>query len=175
MSFTAATLTAATNHNDQLALNTASNVTITVSAPFVLDTDLNASQTSLTITLPPDITTLSNSSCSVANLTCSLSGTTFTVSAVGLSVSSLAVTMSNLMLAFSTTSSSFSVQYLYSSSIIASLSTGLTVSIFCSSPCQQCQTSQTSCLSCLPLPNTLTLYYSPNSSCLSSCPDNYFP
>jgi proprotein convertase subtilisin/kexin type 5 len=42
---------------------------------------------------------------------------------------------------------------------------------YCTSPCQRCSTSPSSCLSCLPSPNTLIMYYTANSSCLSSCPN----
>ena len=175
LSFTPTTLAATTNNDDQIALSEPSNVTLTITAPFALDSALNPSLTSLKIALPSDILPLSNTSCSSGSLSCSLSGTNFTLLAPGLSISGLAVVLSNVLLNFATgPSSSFALQYTYNSGVVGALSSGVTVSGFCSSPCQRCNITASACLSCLPSPNPLTLHFSPNSSCLSSCPSGYF-
>lgn len=73
-----------------------------------------------------------------------------------------------------TQSSNFVIQLYYGSSLVQS-NTALTVSNFCVTPCEQCTTVSTQCLTCLPSPYTQnTTYFATNSSCVSTCPNQYY-
>jgi hypothetical protein len=174
LSFTAATLAVSVSHDQQLALNEASSITLTVTAPFALSSTLSVSLTTLQIGLPAEIAPLANTSCSVSTLSCAIAGSTFTVSSVGLSLSGLAVTLSNILPTFSASSSSFSLSYSYGGKAVAAVGAGVVATVYCTSPCQRCQGSPSSCQSCLPAPNTLTLFLASNSSCLAVCPGGYY-
>lgn len=163
--------------NNQIVLNSASNITITLSAPFDISSTFTVALTSLLFTIPAEFTLIANSSCtSTVGTSCGLiSSTSFQVVAPGVSLIGITVAFLNILLpSLSGSSTSFSMQYLYSSKQIATVSTGVVVSVYCSSPCQQCTTSPIICASCLPAPNILILLYPPTSSCVSSCPPGYF-
>lgn len=85
--------------------------------------------------------------------------------------------MGNILLPYlAVSSTSFAIKYQYNGKDVASVSTGVTVSPFCTSPCQRCTTSKTACASCLPIANTTFIYlFASNSSCLSVCPATYYP
>jgi hypothetical protein len=177
-SYTADTITTfSVASNNQIVLNSASNITITLSAPFGISSTFTAALTSLLFIIPAEFTLIANSSCtSTVGTSCSLiSSTSFQVVAPGVSLVSISVTFLNILLpSLSGSSSSFSIQYLYNSKQIATVNTGVVVNPYCSSPCQQCTTSPIICASCLPAPNLLILLYPPTSSCVSSCPPGYF-
>lgn len=161
--------------NSGIVQNEASNITLTITTPFTLSSTLSASLTSLKITLPSELTLLGNSSCSLTGQTCSISSSTFVVNNIGLSVTGIQITLFNIMVPIlSVSTSSFTVKYLYNSQIIAQATSGVTLTTYCTSPCQKCSTSPTTCLSCLPAPNTFILFYAVNSSCLSSCPSTAY-
>jgi len=120
---------------------------------------------------------LANTSClSTTGTGCTIvNTTTFRVASPGISLVSVTITFNNILLPYlNGTSTSFAIQYLYNGLKIATVASGVTVTPYCSSPCQQCSTSPTTCLSCLPTPNLLTIYFSPNNTCMSACPSGYF-
>ena len=79
--------------------------------------------------------------------------------------------MTNVTLPYlNPTSTSFSLLYRYNSIPVSEITSGVTVSVYCTAPCKQCGASKTACLSCLPSPNTFIYYVSENSTCLDVCP-----
>jgi len=83
--------------------------------------------------------------------------------------------MVNLLIPFlNPSSTSFNIKYIYNGITVASVSSGVVVLPYCTSPCQRCSTSPTICLSCLPSPNTYIIYFSLNNTCLNGCPTGYF-
>lgn len=163
--------------NNQIVLNQASNLSITLSTPFSIDSSFSSTLTKLLFTLPSEFSTLANTSCSsTVGTSCTLlNSTTFFIVAPGLSITSALVSMLNIKLPYLTApSTSFSIQYVFNSLQVATVSSGVTVSAYCSSPCEQCSTSPSVCLSCLPAPNNYTIYYSANNSCVNVCPSGNF-
>lgn len=171
VSFVADTLTSVGVNNDEnVALLSASNISLTITSPFTLRNTLSSASTSVVITIPSGFTI--GAACTSSSGSCSAtSSTEYTVSGPGLTLSNLVVVLNSLTLPyFSPTSSSFSVSYFYSSSLIASKTSGIVVTVYCTSPCKQCSSSKTSCLSCLPAPNTLISYDSDSKTCVQTCP-----
>ena len=179
VTYTPATITTVSvNNNNNIVVLNKSNVTLTVSTPFTLQSSYLASNTQLIITIPPDFTI--GSTCSSTLGTCSpANSTAYTITGIGLTVSSVVITLTNITLPyFSSTSSSFSLSYQYGSTLVAQANSGITVSVYCTPPCMQCSTSKTACLSCLPNPpttNTFIYYDASTLTCLDSCPSTgYF-
>jgi hypothetical protein len=140
-----------------------------------MDSSFLANQTSLTIIPPTGFSITSNTSCTAATGSCLVINGSIVASGVGLSVSNLIVTIRQITLPyFSPTSSSFSVTYGYAGSQVATISSGVLVSVFCTSPCGRCVSSATACASCLPSPNTAILFHTVNSSCLVTCPNGFY-
>ena len=163
------------SNNDQIALYESSNITLTISTPFTMDSSFLVNQTSLTLIPPTGFSITSNTSCTASIGSCLVINGSFVVSGVGLSVNNLIVTIEQITLPyFSPTSTSFSITYGYAGSQVATINSGVTVSVYCSSPCERCVSSMTACASCLPSPNTALLLYTINSSCLTTCPNGYY-
>ena len=65
--------------------------------------------------------------------------------------------------------------YTYDGYNVSYKDSGITLSAYCTSPCQRCDGTKTACESCLPAPNTL-IYYDPDLfACGSSCMDGKYP
>ena len=76
---------------------------------------------------------------------------------------------------FDPNSNSFKIVYSYDGYNISVQETGITLSPFCTTPCQRCNGIATACESCLPHPNTL-IYYDPDTlQCGSACIDGKYP
>jgi proprotein convertase subtilisin/kexin type 5 len=91
-------------------------------------------------------------------------------------MSSFVVTISNINIGYiSVSSTSFTIYYLYNGLTVAQITSGVTVSPYCTSPCQRCVTTKTACATCLPSPNTAIYFYPVNSSCTNACPNGYYP
>jgi hypothetical protein len=174
--YTPAALTASpVNYNDQIALYEDSNLTLQVSSPFAIDSSFQANQTALTLTLPASFAVSANTTCTPAVGVCVIGNTTLTITAVGLSLSNFTISIGKITLPyFSPSSTSFGIVYSYAGTQVAVVSSGVTVSVFCTSPCERCVSVQTACASCLPSPNTAIYLFTVNSSCLGSCPDGYY-
>lgn len=177
LTYTADTIvTFSVNNNDQIALYEYSNITLTVSSPFGIDSSFNSSSTQLVITPPGDFTVDNTTTCAATSGTCTNSGSTFIVQPVGRSLTGFTVLIRNIQLPFFVVaSSSFIIQFQYQSKDIASVSSGVTVQPYCTSPCQRCISNRTACASCLPSPNSAIYLFTSNSSCLGSCPATYYP
>lgn len=175
--YTAATLSqCSVSNNDQIALNEASNITLTITTPFSIHSSFLVNGTSLKIVLPAELTLIANSSCNSGLGACAVSNGSAIVSNVGLGLSSATVTLFNIQLAsFNVSSSSFSVSFLYSGLNVANLSTGIVVTAYCNSPCQRCVSTKSACATCLPSPNLAIYLYTSNSTCLANCPNTFFP
>lgn len=169
-------ITYSVSSNNQIVLNQASNITITFTTPFTIDSSFTSSLTGLYLGLPVGFTTLPNSTCtSNIGTGCTLSNSSyFSVTSPGLSVSA-SITLSNIKLPYlNGSSSSFDIGYTYNGLLVASVSSGVVVTPYCTSPCEKCSSTPTVCLSCLPTPNIYLYYYSSNNSCFSSCPSATF-
>lgn len=95
---------------------------------------------------------------------------------MGLTLSLVNITMSNVLLSyFNPTSTSFGLVYTYNGFNVSYKTTGVVVSIFCTSPCQRCSTSTTTCESCLPAPNTLIYHDSQTKRCAAACVSGKYP
>jgi hypothetical protein len=172
---TMAISTFSVNNNDQIALYESSNLTVTLSTPFSMDSSFLANQTSLALTPPTGFSVNSNTTCTASIGTCLVANGSISVSGVGLTVTNLITTIKKITLPyFSPTSSSFTIVYGYAGSQVATVSAGVTVSVFCTSPCERCVSTAAACASCLPSPNTAIYLYTVNSSCLNSCPNGYY-
>lgn len=124
--------------NNQIILNQASTISITISTPFSLDSSFSSGLTRLLFTIPSEFSTLANTSCtSTVGTSCTLlNSTTFSIAAPGLSIVSAVVSMINVKLPYLTAAStSFYIQYVYNNLQVATVSSGVTVSAYCSSPC----------------------------------------
>lgn len=111
-------------------------MTLTITSPFAIDSSFLANYTSLTIILPSNFTSTANTTCQPFLGSCAINNGTITVNGVGLSLSSFTVIINKVILPyFNPSSTSFSVSYLYNNSQVATVNTGVVVSVFCISPC----------------------------------------
>ena len=95
---------------------------------------------------------------------------------MGHTLTNMNVTMRDILLNyFDPTSSTFKVVYSYNGYNISVLETGVTVSPYCTSPCQRCDGTKVACQSCLPAPNTLIYYDTDALDCLSECVSGKYP
>ena len=84
--------------------------------------------------------------------------------------------MTNILLPYiATQSGSFSITLYYDNKKVSTVSTGVVIQPYCTSPCKACSGIKTKCLSCLPSPNTLEFYNPTQFSCLTVCPDGTYP
>lgn len=96
---------------------------------------LSISLTQLDIIIPTGFTI--GSSCTTTSGTCSMfSATKYRIVNVGLSISNLIITMPRILLnSYSPISPSFELVYTYNGYNVSVKSSGITVGIFCTSPC----------------------------------------
>lgn len=91
-------------------------------------------------------------------------------------LTSFSIVMTNILLPYiATQSDSFSITLHYNTKKVATVSTGVVILPFCTSPCKACSVTRTKCLSCLPNPNTLIFYNPTSFLCLNVCPDGTYP
>jgi hypothetical protein len=101
---------------------------------------------------------------------------TLQVTSVGLGLSSFSIVMTNILLPYiASQSGSFSITLYYNSKKVATVTTGVVIQPYCTSPCKACNVTKVKCLSCLPTPNTLVFYNPTSFVCLSVCPGGTFP
>lgn len=84
--------------------------------------------------------------------------------------------MTNILLPYiASQSGSFSITFSYNSDKVATISTGVVIQPYCTSPCKACSVTKTKCLSCMPSPNFLIFYNPTSFICSSICPDGTYP
>lgn len=108
--------TVAINHDDNIALGEASNITLTVTNSFSLYSSLDRTLTQLDVTIPAQFTI--GTTCTVTGGgTCSpFSSSVYRITNVGLSLTSLNINLNSVVLDyFNPTSPSFSLVYTYNS------------------------------------------------------------
>jgi hypothetical protein len=174
VTYLAAQLGASANNDNNIVLLSTSKVTVSLSSPFLFSQLSNSSLLSIVMQIPTDLTPISGTCvASFASSICSQASQTFTITQFGDFSSPITIKF-NTLTSYFTSSSSFTINLYYNSSLVLT-NTQLTIQPYCSTPCQSCTSIANQCLSCLPSPHTTqTVYFSFNSTCVNLCPDTYF-
>jgi len=175
VNYQAATMVSTVNNDNNIVLMGTSQLTFTLTSPFALTQATNTSMLYISFGVPTDFTPISITCIlSYPSAVCSNPSTQiFNLTNIGQFSTTLTVKF-NATTTYFTQSSNFDIKLYYGTAIVLS-NTALKVSSFCVNPCKQCTTVSTQCLSCLSSPQTQnSTYFSSNSSCVSSCPDQYY-
>ena len=172
VTMTAAVLSTSYTPTNLLTLLSSSTLSLRITSPFTISAP-DPTLLKIDITVPSEFTPSATCTGSLTGSSCTLVGSVYTLTGLSLFTNTVNVTFTATANYFTTSSAIFSVLS-YNGSQVATDSS-LTVSPFCTSPCQGCTTTASQCTSCLPSPYTSNNYlYSPNNTCLSACPSGHY-